>query len=106
MINPSEVKIIELKPGLKYQRLFNKDSGTRGIKAGHVILKKGEEVGEHSTGDVEEVLVILEGNGELVIDKDRSIKIKDKTVLYIPPEIVHNVKNTGKGMLEYIFITS
>jgi len=99
-------KLVNLKSGERYQRLFSKDSGTRGIKAGYVILKEGEEVGEHSTGGLEEVLVILKGNGQMAIDKTEGLDFGHSAVLYVPPQTIHNVKNTGKGTLEYIFITS
>lgn len=106
MDNANKVKIVKLEPGSKYQRLFNKDSGTCGMKSGHVILKPGEEIGEHSTNNSEEALVILKGKGQLVISKQEVLDLKDSTVLYIPPETLHNVKNTGGGILEYIFLTS
>ncbi len=106
MTDQAKVKIIKLEQGSKYQRLFNKDSGTRGIKSGHVILKEGEEIGEHSTGDLEEALVILKGKGQLAINKKENLDFEDNTVLYVPPQTIHNVKNTGPGILEYIFITS
>ena len=101
-----KVKIVKLESGAKYQRLFNKDSGTSGMKSGHVILKEGEEIGEHSTNDLEEALVILKGNGRLIINNEDAIDFESETVLYVPPGTIHNVKNAGKGMLEYIFITS
>jgi len=101
-----KVKIIKLESGAKYQRLFNKDSGTCDMKSGHVILKEGEEVGEHSTNDLEEALVVLKGSGQLVVNKESAIDFEADTVLYIPPSTIHNVKSTGKGILEYIFITS
>jgi len=47
MADFSKPKIIKLNSSSKYQRLFSPDSGTCCIKAGHVILKKGEEIGEH-----------------------------------------------------------
>jgi mannose-6-phosphate isomerase-like protein (cupin superfamily) len=106
MDNASKVKIAKLESGSKYQRLFNKDSGTCGMKSGHVILNAGEEIGEHSTDNSEEALVILKGKGQLVINKEEVLNIEGNTVLYIPPETLHNVKNTGGGTLEYIFLTS
>jgi mannose-6-phosphate isomerase-like protein (cupin superfamily) len=99
-------KILKLESGSKYQKLFNKDSGTCGIKSGHVILKQGEEIGEHSTNDMEEALVVLKGNGQLVINKKENMDFENNVVLYIPPKTIHNIKNIGKGVLEYIFITS
>ena len=106
MADLPKLKIVKLVSNSKYQRLFNKDSGTLGLKSGHVILKKGEEIGEHSTNDLEEALVILKGKGLLLINSEEEFDFEDNTVLYIPPDTVHNVKNTGNGILEYIFITS
>lgn len=99
-------KIVKLTSGSKYQRLFSKDSGTYGIKSGHVILQEDEEISEHSTNDMEEALVILKGKGQLTVNKKENLDFGDNTVLYVPPDTIHNVKNTGKGILEYIFITS
>ena len=106
MADFSKPKIVKLKSGSKYQRLFGKDSGTCGIKSGHVMLKKGEEIGEHSTNDLEEALIILKGRGRLIINREEGLNFENNTVLYVPPGIIHNVKNTGSGVLEYIFITS
>ena len=106
MADFSKAKIVKLDPSSKYQRLFSRDSGTCGIKSGHVILKKGEEIGEHSTNDLEEVLVILKGKGQLVINKKVSLDFEDNAALYVSPGTIHNVKNTGSGALEYVFITS
>lgn len=106
MADLSKVKIVKLDPDSKYQRLFNADSGTYGMKSGHVILKEGEEIGEHSTNDLEEALVILRGKGRLVIGNNEGLDFEGNTVLYVSPDTTHNVKNTGNGVLEYIFITS
>ena len=73
-------KIVKLESGAKYQRLFNKDSGTRGMKSGHVALKEGEEIGEHSTNGMEEVLVILKGKGRLVTDEEEGLDFEDNAV--------------------------
>ncbi len=106
MADSSKSKIVKLVSGSKYQRLFSPDSGTCGIKAGHVILEKKEEIGEHSTSGREEALIILKGKGQLIINKEDCLDFEDNTVLYVPPQTTHNVKNTGNRTLEYIFITS
>lgn len=101
-----QARVIKLEATQKYQRLVSKDSGTRGIKSGHVILQSGENVGEHTTGDKEEIIVVLKGRGEAAIEKDSALNVEENTVLYIPPQTTHDIKNTGPGMLEYVFITS
>ncbi len=99
-------KLIKLESAEKYQKLFDRDSGTSGMKSGHVILQSGENIGEHSTGEREEALVILKGKGEAVIGKGGIFDIEKDTVLYIPPQTGHDIKNTGLEILEYIFIVS
>ena len=106
MADSPRPKIVKLEQGARYQRLFSKDSGTSGIKSGHVILKEGEEIGEHSTNSMEEALVILKGKGLAIINDEEGLDFEADSVLYIPPETIHNIKNTGKGILEYVFITS
>jgi mannose-6-phosphate isomerase-like protein (cupin superfamily) len=55
---------------------------------------------------LEEALVILKGKGQLVINNKDAMDFEADAVLYVPPGTIHNVKNIGKGILEYIFITS
>lgn len=100
-----KARLIKLESGERYQRLFSRESETSGIKAGHVILKPGESIGEHSTLEREEVLIVLRGSGEAVIDKDVILSIKPDTVAYIPSRTNHDIKNTGQDIMEYIFIT-
>ena len=106
MANSHKPKLIKLGSTERYQRLLDKDSGSIGIKCGHVILKPGENVGEHTTAEREELVIILKGSGEATIDRQDILKIENNTVLYVPPETMHDIKNTGSSILEYIFITS
>ncbi len=106
IMSGNKPRLIKLESVERYQRLLNKDSGTCGIKAGHVILQPGQSIGEHTTGEREEVIVILNGNGEAMVGKDSIFKLEKDIVLYIPPKIDHDVKNNGTGELEYIFVTA
>lgn len=106
MTDYKKTKVVKLKAGEKYQRLFSKESGTFGIKSGHVILKPGENVGLHTTGEREEVIIILKGKGNLLAGKDTMLEIGRDECLYIPPQTEHDIKNTGDGVLEYTFITA
>ncbi|MBU1147572.1 MAG: cupin domain-containing protein [Candidatus Omnitrophica bacterium] len=101
-----EARSVKLESAEQYQRLLDKNSGTAGIKAGHVILQPGESVGAHTTGEREEVIVVLKGNGEAKAGKDSIFRLGNDAVLYIPPKTDHDVKNNGDGELEYIFVTT
>ena len=66
------------------------------IKLGYADVVLYNDNGEFNT----------QGKGEAVIDNKAVFKIQNGSCLYIPPETLHDVKNTGVRHLEYVFITS
>ncbi|HUJ31746.1 MAG TPA: cupin domain-containing protein [Candidatus Acidoferrum sp.] len=79
---------------------------TAGMRSGFVRLKPWEAVGWHTTGDHEEVLVILRGSGEAQIEGREPIPIAARTMVYIPPMTRHNVQNKGRELLEYVYVVA
>ncbi len=71
-----------------------------------MVLKAGEAIGEHSTKDREEVIVIFEGRAEVSSNKSSSFTVEKNSIVYVPPDTIHNVKNIGKESLRYIYIVS
>jgi len=76
------------------------------MRSGLVQLAPDQDVGVHSTRQNEEMLVILEGEGEVDIEGRSPLVIKGGQVVYVPCQTVHNVRNTGSIPLKYIFIVS
>jgi mannose-6-phosphate isomerase-like protein (cupin superfamily) len=76
------------------------------MRSGYVVLKPSEEVGIHTTGEHEEVLVILDGIGEIEAEGIVRQRITKDCIVYIPPHTQHNVFNVGKQPLCYIYIVS
>jgi mannose-6-phosphate isomerase-like protein (cupin superfamily) len=100
-------KKIKLDSKERYTRLFSTKNGDAlSLRCGHVTLQQDESIGEHNTENSEEVLVILRGKGELYVKGYEKLMFEKDTALYVPPNTIHNVRNTGKTALEYIFITS
>ena len=83
-----------------------KPEQTAMLKSGLVTLKPGEEVGEHTTDSREEVIVFLEGSGEVETDRNGRKAVKAGQAAYNPPETRHNVINTGESDLRYIYIVT
>jgi mannose-6-phosphate isomerase-like protein (cupin superfamily) len=79
---------------------------TAGMSSGFVRLKSGATVGWHTTGKNEEALVILHGRGEALIDGRAKRPFKAPALVYIPSATRHNVENTGKDRLEYVYVVS
>jgi mannose-6-phosphate isomerase-like protein (cupin superfamily) len=92
----------ELADSSEYQSLF-KAPATCGMHAGRVYLKGGEECGQHSTHNREEMLVFLSGKGQAIIGENKTLEVGQGKVLYIPPQTPHNIKNTADEPLSYIF---
>jgi mannose-6-phosphate isomerase-like protein (cupin superfamily) len=79
---------------------------TAGMRSGFVRLQPGATVGWHTTGKNEEALVILRGQGEALIEGQAKRPFVAPAFAYIPPATRHNVSNTGKGPLEYVYVVA
>lgn len=79
---------------------------TAGMRSGFVRLKPGATVGRHTTGQNEESLVILRGKGEALIDGQEKRSFAAPAFAYIPPNTRRNVSNTGKDILEYVYVVA
>jgi mannose-6-phosphate isomerase-like protein (cupin superfamily) len=79
---------------------------TTGMRSGFVRLKPGQAVGEHSTGEPEEALVVLKGEGRAEVEGRTAVPISAGMLAYIPPRSRHNVINTGTETLEYVYVVA
>jgi mannose-6-phosphate isomerase-like protein (cupin superfamily) len=98
--------VIKLESGDKYLRLLGGQPQTAGMRSGLVSLKPGEEIGEHSTDNREESLVILSGEAEIHCAGYPAFNALAASLVYIPPHTVHNVRNIRKIPLKYVYIVS
>jgi mannose-6-phosphate isomerase-like protein (cupin superfamily) len=79
---------------------------TAGMRSGFVRLKPGDSVGWHTTGQNEESLVILRGQGDALIEGEPGRSFTAPGFVYIPPATRHNVRNTGDDALEYVYVVA
>ncbi len=101
------IKVVKLEPGDKdYLMLLGGPPETASIRSGLVTLAPGASIGKHNTKTYEEMLVPLEGEGELRITGRPAITIKPGLITYAPAHTEHNVTNTGSKPLRYIFIVA
>jgi mannose-6-phosphate isomerase-like protein (cupin superfamily) len=95
--------VIDLSENPEYQKLLDGQPQTCGMRSGRVYLQPGKSCGRHSTKNNEEVLVFLSGRGLLLIGEKENFRVGESKVCYIPPNTVHDVKNTGDEPLIYIY---
>jgi mannose-1-phosphate guanylyltransferase len=73
------------------------------LKSGRVILQPGEEVGRHVTTKKEEVIIVLRGSATVHAGEE-TITLHPGATHFIPEGVNHNVVNTGKDVLEYLYV--
>jgi len=76
------------------------------MRSGFVRLEPGKSVGWHSTGQNEESLVILHGQGDALIEGQAKQSFAAPAFVYIPAATRHNVTDTGRETLEYVFVVA
>ena len=103
MSSEKKVRMIDLRNDVEYQSLLDGRPETSGLRAGRVYLQAGESCGQHNTERNEEVLVFLSGRGLAVIGNNCCYEVGEGKVSYIPPDTVHDIKNTGNQPLIYVY---
>ncbi|WP_312128436.1 cupin domain-containing protein [Brevundimonas sp.] len=68
-------------------------------------LQPGEEIGEEVHEDGDQFFRVEKGTGEILID-DTVRDIKSEMAMIVPAGARHNVKNTGKDLLQLYTIYS
>ena len=102
-----EAKVIQVDmQGKDYVRLLGGPPETFSLRSGAVALQPNKTIGKHSTKSNEELIVVLEGEGVLLLNEDRELPLKTDTVAYCPPNTEHDVKNTGCTLLRYIYVVA
>lgn len=92
-------KLITIRESLVKPPISNR------IKAGCVVLKTGENVGEHVTTNKEEILIILEGKAHIICE-DETIDADQHTLIFIPLNSTHNIVNQSTSDLKYVYIVT
>ncbi len=101
------VKVVKLEPGDKsYLLLLHGPPETASMRSGLVTLAPGASIGKHNTEAFEEMLVPLEGEGELRITGQPAVRIEPGLITFAPAHTEHDVTNTGARPLRYIFIVA
>jgi quercetin dioxygenase-like cupin family protein len=72
------------------------------IKGGCVCLAPGKNIGTHTTGGGEEILLVLDGEATVTANGEAKTLKKDECVL-LPQETAHDVANHADSPLTYVY---
>ncbi len=99
-------KAVALDSSVKELIVLNGRPESMGMKSGYIVLSPGKSVGKHGTGHHEELLVVLEGAGEILFKDGSKLLVKANTAVYCPPETEHDVMNSGSQVLRYVYVVA
>lgn len=100
-------RVVHLDPTAEeYVPLLAGPPQTATMRSGYVVLRPSESVGTHTTGDHEEVLVVLAGRGELRLGDGTALPLAQQCLAYCPPATEHNVVNSGTVPLRYVYVVA
>jgi mannose-6-phosphate isomerase-like protein (cupin superfamily) len=105
-VTTTQAKVIDLDSADRYQKLLGGAPETRGMRSGRQAIAPGAACGEHSTGAHEEVLVVLDGEGTARLGDGAELAVHGGQVVYVPPNTTHDIVNTGKKTLRYIYVVA
>lgn len=102
----TKVRIISFNGDQRYVRLLGGIPQTRGMRSGYVVLQPGESVGEHSTQEKEEAIIVLEGRVKVVADGQEAAVVQKGQLVYIPPRTSHDMSNAGNVPARYVYVVA
>jgi len=103
LLTPEQVKP-DLHP-FGRQRTFYQ-GGTPGLKSlaiGSLELKPGQEPHPPHTHPDEEIIVVTEGSGQIILDGTVS-DVGPGAVMYVTPNYLHGIRNTGTSPLAFYYV--
>jgi oxalate decarboxylase/phosphoglucose isomerase-like protein (cupin superfamily) len=66
-----------------------------GISFGEVVLQPGRGHDRHNHPESEEILYVLSGEGEQMLDDRELFAVKPGDTIYVPTGVFHSTRNTG-----------
>ena len=72
----------------------------------HVILLPGKGHDRHNHPGVEEIIYVMSGEGEQVLDDCPPVQIRPGACMHIPPDVFHSTINTGWEPLRLLVVYS
>jgi oxalate decarboxylase/phosphoglucose isomerase-like protein (cupin superfamily) len=66
-----------------------------GLTLGEVVLLPGKGHDRHNHPESEEILYVLSGEGEQMLDDDEAFTVKPGDAIYVPTGVFHSTRNTG-----------
>jgi mannose-6-phosphate isomerase-like protein (cupin superfamily) len=100
-------RVIQINPlAMESVHVLIKPPETVTMRSGSIVLLPSQNVGRHTTGSNEEILVVFSGSGEMRLGDETILNLGPYVILYCPPDTEHDVFNTGSEPLRYVYLVA
>lgn len=104
VINPSEISTQTFDWGaIKWFVAPGTELGAS-MTVGEVVLLPGQGHDRHNHPNSEEVLYVLSGEGEQMVDDEEPFPVRAGDLIYVPTAMFHSTHNTGWSPLRLLAI--
>jgi len=79
-------------------------TGAQTFSFGSVVLEPGKGHERHNHPDSDEVIYVVSGEGEQMLDDHEPAKVTSGACIWIPKGIYHSTINTGSGPLHLVVV--
>lgn len=73
---------------------------------GMVVLEPGKGHERHNHPGSEEIIFVMSGEGEQMVDDQPAVKVRPGASIYIPADVYHSTLNTGWEPLRLLVVYS
>ncbi len=101
-----KIKSINLHTYKKSNKILTRKKDSINFSCGLVVLKKTETMPEHITDNKEEILIGIKGRLQVYINSKKYKTLHPGSLVYLPPNVKHYIKNTTSKIAKYIYITT
>ena len=79
-------------------------TGAERFSFGHVVLTPGKAHDDHTHPGVEEIIYVLSGEGEQMIDHNEPVTVREGDCIFIKPGVPHSTRNIGFEPLRILVV--
>ena len=79
-------------------------AGGETMTFGMVVLEPGKGHSRHNHPDADEILFIISGEGEQMLDDKPAVPIRPGASIYVPRGVFHSTLNTGWEPLRFVVV--
>jgi oxalate decarboxylase/phosphoglucose isomerase-like protein (cupin superfamily) len=79
-------------------------AGGNTMTFGMVVLEPGKGHSRHNHPDADEILFIISGEGEQMLDDHEPVRVRPGASIYVPRGVYHSTLNTGWEPLRFVVV--